>query len=112
MATAFGQLGSLDDKLRSRALPVDASALPDGIMDKNPPALTMTLPSDVKPEALNCFASGQGQIPLQTDQQTVTVEAPEPFSSRRFRYNCTYPAGDGRFYWFSQQWVDLSRPED
>lgn len=112
MATAFGQLGSLDDKLRSRALPVDASALPDGIMDKNPPVLTMTLPGDLKPEALNCFASGQGQIPLQTEQQTVTVEAPDPFSSRRFRYNCTYPTGDGRFYWFSQQWIDLSRPED
>ncbi|MGM0570899.1 polysaccharide deacetylase family protein [Marinobacter sp.] len=112
MATAFGQLDGLDDKLRSRALPVDAAALPDGIVDDNPPTLTMTLPDNLRSEALNCFASGQGRMTLEPDRQQVTVRAPEPFSSRRFRYNCTYPAGEGRFYWFSQQWVDLSRPED
>jgi hypothetical protein len=40
------------------------------------------------------------------------VQAAGAFNSRRFRYNCTYPAGEGRFYWLSQQWVDLGQPED
>ncbi|MFC4258702.1 polysaccharide deacetylase family protein [Marinobacter lacisalsi] len=112
MATAFGQLDSLDNKLLSRALPVDFSTLPDGILADNPPRLTMTLPEPLKPSALTCFASGQGRIPTHIEGQSVSVQAPNAFNSRRFRYNCTYPAGQGRFYWLSQQWVDLSQPED
>lgn len=112
MATAYGQLESLDNKLRSRALPVDFSKLPDGIVADNPPRLTLTLPPKLPPSALTCFASGQGRIPADIDGQNVSVKAPEAFESRRFRYNCTYPAGEGRFYWLSQQWVDLSQPED
>lgn len=112
MATAFGQLERLNDKLRSRALPVAASKLPDGILRDNPPELTLELPDRLRVDALTCFASGQGRLPVSADGQTVTLQAPEPFNSRRFRYNCTYPAGEGRFYWLSQQWVDLSQPED
>ncbi|MCK7543262.1 polysaccharide deacetylase family protein [Marinobacter bryozoorum] len=112
MATPFGQLSSLNDKLRSRALPVDTGSLPDGIIDDNPPTLILELPEDLRPGALTCFGSGQGRLPLEAEHQAVTVQAPEPFGNRRFRYNCTYPAGEGRYYWFSQQWVDLSRPED
>ncbi|MFL1406364.1 polysaccharide deacetylase family protein [Marinobacter sp. M1N3S26] len=112
MATAYGQMDSLDDKLRSRALPVDASELPDGIVSDNPPRLTLRLPDRLNPEALTCFASGRGRLALEPRGQEVTVQAAEAFNSRRFRYNCTYPAGEGRFYWLSQQWVDLERPED
>ena len=112
MATAYGQLEGLDTKLQSRALPVDASQLPDGIVTVNPPVLAMTLPRRLEPSTLTCFASGQGRIPVQADGQKVNVEAPKAFDSRRFRYNCTYPAGNGRFYWLSQQWVDLDQPED
>lgn len=112
MATAYGQLDGLDDKLLSRALPVNFTTLPDGILDDNPPRLKLTLPEPLQPAALTCFASGQGRIPADIDGQSVSVQAPEAFNSRRFRYNCTYPAGQGRFYWLSQQWVDLSQPED
>jgi len=112
LTTAHGQLDGLDHKLRSRSLPVIDDAPGNSIVQDNPPELSLTLPDGFRTGALTCFASGQGRIPLTADQQTVSVRAPEPFSSRRFRYNCTYPAGDGRFYWFSRQWVDLSRPED
>lgn len=112
MATAYGQLDSLNDKLRSRALPVDAAQLPDGIVADNPPRLTLRLPDQLKPEALTCFASGRGRLPLEHQGQAVMVQAAGAFNSRRFRYNCTYPAGEGRFYWLSQQWVDLGQPED
>ncbi len=112
MATAYGQPESLNDKLRSRSLPVSASDLPDGILDDNPPELTLTLPAGLRPDALTCFGSGQGRLPVTIDGQRVTVRAPEAFNSRRFRYNCTYPAGNGQFYWLSQQWLDLTRPED
>ena len=113
MATTYGQLDSLKTKLTSRALPVDAATLPDGVMDRNPPTLALRLPESLDPGRMTCFASGQGRIDFEVNNSTdVTLTAPKAFDSRRFRYNCTYPAGNGSFYWLSQQWLDLSQPED
>jgi len=112
MANAYGQLNGLKDKLTSRAFPVDANALPDGIMASNPPTLTLPLVEKIKPARLTCFASGMGRIDFEVLGDKISVKAPRPFNSRRFRYNCTHPAENGSFYWLSQQWLDLSQPED
>lgn len=113
MANAYGQLGSLKNKLLSRAFPVEAADLPDGVITSNPPMLEFALPEPLSTDRLTCFASGMGRIDIETDEVgMVRVQAPEAFNSRRFRYNCTHPAGDGRFYWLSQPWLDLSQPED
>ncbi|WP_372987867.1 polysaccharide deacetylase family protein [Marinobacter sp.] len=113
MANAYGQLGSLENKLLSRAFPVDAGNLPDGVIPGNPPILEFPLPEKLSSGRLTCFASGMGRIDIETvGDGMVRVQAPETFNSRRFRYNCTHPAGDGRFYWLSQPWLDLSQPED
>ncbi|PAV26766.1 polysaccharide deacetylase [Tamilnaduibacter salinus] len=114
MATAYGQLDTLPTKLRSLALPVPADSLPDSVVDSNPPSMTLALPDGFEPARLTCYGSGRGKLPtIRTDGgSSVTVQADTAFDSRRFRYNCTYPAGDGRFYWLSQQWTDLSQPED
>lgn len=110
MATAYGQLNALKDKLLSLALPVDARTLPSGVLKRNPPTLSITLPPGFNPARLTCFASGKGRQTVKREGgQRVSVQADSPFTSRRFRYNCTYPAGQGRFYWLSHQWVDLSR---
>ena len=110
MATAYGQLNALKDKLLSKALPVDARSLPGGVAHHNPPALSFTLPDGFDPARLTCFASGKGrQVVHNPGGQRISVQADSPFNSRRFRYNCTYPAGQGRFYWLSHQWVDLAR---
>ena len=112
MANAYGQLNSLKDKLRSKALPVDADELPDGVIENNPPTLEFTVREGISTDRLSCFASGQGRIDFETTGNKVMLKAPERFNSRRFRYNCTHPAPDGSFYWLSQQWLDLSKPED
>ncbi|WP_297793524.1 polysaccharide deacetylase family protein [uncultured Marinobacter sp.] len=113
MANAYGQLSTLKDKLLSKALPVDASTLPAGVITNNPPTLEFTLPEYLSVNRLACFASGQGRIDIDNmDGGTVRVTAPDAFNSRRFRYNCTHPADDGSYYWLSQQWLDLSKPED
>ncbi|MDX1635724.1 MAG: polysaccharide deacetylase family protein, partial [Marinobacter sp.] len=102
MATAYGQLDSLENKLRSQALPVSANQLPSGVMRENPPALELALPDQLDPGRLNCFASGQGRINvIQQAGQQVRIQADNRFQSRRFRYNCTYPIQGGRFYWLS-----------
>lgn len=113
MANAYGQLNGLETKLTSRSMPVDADALPDGIIDDNPPEMRFKLPESFDPGRLSCFASGQGRIGFDaSDDNTITVQADSSFNSRRFRYNCTYPAGKGTYFWLSQQWLDLSQPED
>jgi hypothetical protein len=115
MANAYGKIQGLENKLLSKALPVPAADLPDGIVGavgSNPPNLQLTLPSGLTPDQLTCFGSGQGKIKVTANGQLANIQAPAAFSSRRFRYNCTYPAGNGRFYWLSQPWLDLSRPED
>lgn len=112
MATAYGQLDSLENKLLSKALPVAADQLPSAVLSDNPPKLAMTLPDSLDPGRLTCFASGQGKLTVQSDGQQVAMTAASAFNRRRLRYNCTYPAGEGRFYWLSHQWVDLSQPED
>ncbi|WP_150913010.1 polysaccharide deacetylase family protein [Marinobacter halotolerans] len=113
MANTYGQIENLETKLTSRAFPVDAAKLPDGVISENPPTLTFPLPETMSASRLSCFASGQGRVDFTiSDAGDVVVSAPKPFDSRRFRYNCTYPAGDGNYYWLSQQWLDLSQPED
>lgn len=113
MANAYGQLGSLKDKLLSKALPVNANDLPTGVLADNPPTLEFKLPETLNVSQLSCFASGQGRIEIEEgDNGIVRIQAPDDFDSRRFRYNCTHPAGDGRYYWLSQQWLDLQQPED
>lgn len=108
MANAYGQLSTLKDKLLSKALPIDAHRLPSGVLKQNPPKLSLTLPEGFDPQRLTCFASGKGRQTVHREgDHRITVQAQTPFNSRRFRYNCTYPAGDGRYYWLSHQWVDL-----
>ncbi|MEO9524792.1 polysaccharide deacetylase family protein [Marinobacter alexandrii] len=112
MANAYGQLNGLPDKLQSKAFPVSAEELPDGVMTNNPPVLTFALPSSMKASRLTCFASGQGRIDINVEDGEVRVQAPDAFNSRRLRYNCTHPAGGGQFYWLSHQWLDPHQPED
>ena len=112
MANAYGQLGNLENKLRSKAFPVNTGELPDGVISGNPPTLVFPLVDPIDANRLTCFASGQGRIDFDVIDGNVKVKAPKAFNSRRFRYNCTHPAGDGSYYWLSQQWLDLSKPED
>ncbi|WP_100639632.1 polysaccharide deacetylase family protein [Marinobacter salexigens] len=112
MANTYGQLNGLKDKLNSKAFPINTNNLPDGIMEANPPTLTLPLADEIQPARLTCFASGMGRIDFKVAENHIAIKAPKPFNSRRFRYNCTHPAKEGGFYWLSQQWLDLSKPED
>lgn len=112
MANAYGQLGNLETKLRSQAFPIETGKLPDGVISENPPTLRFPLVEPIDASRLACFASGQGRIDFEVIDGVVNVQAPESFNRRRFRYNCTHPSEIGSFYWLSQQWLDLSQPED
>ncbi|MFE8071577.1 polysaccharide deacetylase family protein [Marinobacteraceae bacterium S3BR75-40.1] len=111
-SNTYGKLDTLETKLRARAFPIDYHALPDPVFDRNPPQLELTLPSEWQRERLACYGSGRGRLKIQGEQQRVRVHPNTPFESRRFRYNCTYPAENGRFFWLSQPWVDIRASRD
>lgn len=52
-----------------------------------------------------CFASGMGEIPAEIKGGALVAQAHKRLSAGRSRYNCTAPAGGGRFYWFSQLFI-------
>ncbi len=103
---------TLKTKIMSMALPVAASELHDPIVtaDNNPPKFSIQLiEADYNPKLLQCFASQQGAIDTQVstinDKLVLSTIAPQKFTSKRARYNCTVPSSQkGRYYWYSQPW--------
>lgn len=115
------------DQLRNRfdALPLPVRAAepqePQRPADERRPVLTLELaPGDYRPDALNCFVSGQGPMDperLDDDPLRLRLQARELLPPGRSRYNCTAPASSGgRWYWYSRPWFlpnpDGSWPEE
>ncbi len=116
VADAFGGIDTLRDKLRARNFPVPYDELPSPVIgEKNPPKLAMPLPEGWDHGRLTCFAPREGamekDVREDNDRTIVTVQANNRLDNRRSRYNCTYPAGGGRFYWLSQPWFNKEAPE-
>lgn len=116
VANPYGGIDTLKDKLRARNFPVPHAKRPSPVIaNQNPPALQLPLPEQWSAARLNCFASGQGRMEVDTvdedGQAMFQVQAQNAFNDRRSRYNCTYPAGNGRFYWLSQPWFNRAAPE-
>ena len=117
-----GSYGDADDfatKVNSLPMPLadgesirweseDGQPLDDLVMDGPSvrPALLFRLGDGFDRGRLNCFASGQGPIPLTFEDGWVRVQAERSFGTGRARYNCTASSGQrGRFHWFSQPWI-------
>lgn len=106
----YAPLEQFADKVASLPLPVAEQHPRDTqIGENNPPTLELKIAPDEGPpvEAIRCYL-GNGR-PLQVevvDKWSVRLSAQTPLRRGRSRYNCTAPAGKGRFYWFSQPWLN------
>ena len=91
------------------ATPAETHAeLADRVMDgpSARPVLRLRLEDGFDHGRINCFASGQGRIPITFEKPWVRVQAERSFGTGRARYNCTASSGQrGRFHWFSQLWI-------
>jgi biofilm PGA synthesis lipoprotein PgaB len=109
----YSAMDSYQTKMRSLPLPVDSiraqTRSGEGILfnDETQPALEFGIDLEGRLPPLNCFASGQGAIPVSESSPGVySVEAPKPLPVGRSRYNCTLASGmAGRYYWYSYPWV-------
>jgi len=117
---AFGDREDFASKVNSLPMPLadgknsirweseDGQSLNDLVLEGPTarPVLALQLEDDFDFGRMNCFASQQGRIPLLVEKPWIRVQAEQPFSTGRSRYNCTAPSGQrGRFFWFSQLWI-------
>lgn len=77
---------------------------------ENPPSLYIRGDKPII-NSINCFGSSVGVLPkIKVDDTTIMIKPEQPFTSRRFRYNCTAKSSNsGDFRWVSIPWVDLTK---
>ena len=106
---------TLKTKLYTLAMPLSPEQLQEPwLANADMPALTLTFPGiDMHASQIQCFASGEGAIPTEAKAESGVIhlhtQATRPMTSGRSRYNCTAPSisQPGRFYWYSQLWVNM-----
>lgn len=102
----YGKMDRFKTAINSLALPVTDISPPNIKLEKNPPAYGFTVKASVGSLAgLTCYASHLGQVEPVLMGRRVEVRFDKPFPEGRGRINCTLPAGQGRFYWFGNQFV-------
>lgn len=109
----YGAPDDFADKLNSLPLPVRGVWLEDSSRQRAPlvlpaeggtPRLVLQLPFELA-QKLSCFASGQGAIPVAASAERAIVSLRKDLPPGRSRVNCTAPADDGRFYWYSHPFI-------
>lgn len=109
-----GAYGGMDDfKVKVASLPMPLAEvdvhgggerLKDALLPQSVerPRLTLTLAEDGLARRVQCFASGQGGVPLEVEGRRVIAQAKTSLPVGRSRYNCTATSNQaGRFYWYS-----------
>jgi len=110
MNESYGDLKRF--RMATNALPLPASDItpadPFLKQGANPPLFGFTVSRDVvkRLSLLACYASGQGKVRIERLGDTrIEVRMNQPFAAGRTRVNCTLPAGQGRWRWFSRQFL-------
>jgi peptidoglycan/xylan/chitin deacetylase (PgdA/CDA1 family) len=108
MADSFGDIAQFRTKVASVPMPVTNVEPWEPVTTNTQPTITIALgETDARLGELACYVSGQGKVEvewLETDRRFI-VGPSRPFSKGRQRVNCTAPRNDGRYLWFSHQWI-------
>lgn len=98
-----GKVNSLAFDIRSisPASPMTSSTMPSVEISFNP--------GDYSLGQLSCYNNGTAIEVTQKPESDLTylVQTTIENHSRRFRYNCTAPASNGRYYWVSIPWINM-----
>jgi hypothetical protein len=90
----------------TEVLPVERS----GTINGSPDATLVFEPGIHTLSQITCFHNNE-PMELEIQDNQLTMRSGAGSSSRRFRYNCTAPAGSGRYYWYSVDWVNTAVEE-
>ncbi|MDX1626213.1 MAG: polysaccharide deacetylase family protein [Wenzhouxiangellaceae bacterium] len=111
MATAFASLDRLATAASSLPMAVRSVELrprnrPAGA---SPESLRLEFSGEV-PAGLACFTAGGRSLDVAVQGKAAVVDADGVGRPGRNKINCTAPAGEGRYRWFSWQWLQ-PRPD-
>jgi len=108
MAEAFAGMDGFRTKALSLSLPVTKVVPWDPVTNDPLPEITVTLAeSSARLGQLACFVGGQGRVEVSwiEPNRRFAVRPKKSLAKGRQRVNCTAPRNDGRYYWFSHQWI-------
>lgn len=110
VASAYADLASLADKLRSRPIPVTILEPASGVLSAEPgrPTLRLRIPAGpYHRDRLACYVSGQSAATVTWKDDIATIQAQRPVGAGRSKYNCTMPSATepGVFHWYSHLWM-------
>jgi biofilm PGA synthesis lipoprotein PgaB len=108
MSEIFAGMGGFRTKAASLPMPVTDILPWDPVTTRPLPEIVITLgESDARLGELACYVSGQGKVRIQWLEQNrrFSVGPSQALEKGRQRVNCTMPQNDGRYMWFSHQWL-------
>lgn len=102
----YNNIEPFKTKVMTLPMPIEPAMIDPMIGDDLSPSITLEFTrDDLRLHQLVCYTPGGGTATLERDGRSVTVINDTPVPVGRSRYNCTMPAGEGRFYWYSQLWI-------
>lgn len=109
----YAAMGTYITKVNSLALNVSIAEPTTVITDSRSPWAELEFKAQYPFQSLSCF---NNNVPMQITtvdvvKQRYKIATDVSNTSRRFRYNCTLPGNNGRYYWYSVPWVNPSIAE-
>ena len=106
---AFASISDFRMRVRSLPLPVERVEPPENEIRTRLPLVEFELPGGIDSgdfSGLACFVGGQGRVTVDwlVPNERFRSGPDRPLSPGRNRINCTAPARDGRYYWYSHPW--------
>jgi peptidoglycan/xylan/chitin deacetylase (PgdA/CDA1 family) len=104
----YASMNTYKVKVQSLAFNVAVTNPDSDITDERSPSAELDFDGSYRLDSLNCFNNDQPMkvVVLDAAAQRYRVETTVENHSRRFRYNCTAPGHEGRFYWYSIPWLN------
>ena len=104
----YASLATFAVKVDSLAFDVELLRPESPVTDDAMPEAVLDFDGNYRFDALNCFNNDEAmRVELVNElEQQYRITPVSPNTARRFRYNCTAPARDGRYYWYSVTWVN------
>ena len=110
MNTLYASMRTFPTKVRTLPLPIVSAEPREPLVEDTiwQPTLTLTFKPEVAhAKRLTCFFNGSPDMEYRwsPDERVVEVTPKGVMQAGRSRYNCTLPGPEGRYQWYSHNWM-------